>query len=75
LLGTALGDSAVIDVHKIPKNVNCEDHKETPDKLLYKCPSVLNYPLRMMEGVTGDICFLSDLLRNEEDMRFPGYEI
>ena len=55
--------------------MTCDKHKKTPDPLLYPCPSVLNYPLRMMEGVTGDICFLSDLLRNEDDVRFPGYEI
>ena len=34
-----------------------------------------DYPWSLMEGLSGEICLLSDLLANENNMRFPGYEI
>jgi hypothetical protein len=36
---------------------------------------VSDHPFSLMEGISGDICFLCDLLGNEFDARFPGYEI
>jgi hypothetical protein len=33
------------------------------------------HPFSLMEGVSGQICFLSDLLRNENELRFPGVEV
>ena len=33
-----------------------------------------DYPLSLMEGISGQICFLSDLLR-DKDVKIPGYEI
>jgi hypothetical protein len=33
------------------------------------------YPFSLMEGISGVISFLSDLLQNEDEVRFPGYEI
>ena len=46
----------------------------------YEDPNRLNkgicdHPFSLMEGLAGDICFLSDLLRDENDVRFPGYEV
>jgi hypothetical protein len=32
-------------------------------------------PFGLMDGSAGDICFLSDLLRDENEVRMPGYEI
>ena len=32
-------------------------------------------PFSLMDGISGPICFLSDLLRDENDLRFPGYEV
>ena len=36
---------------------------------------VPDHPFSLMEGLSGDICFLSDLLRDESEARFPAYEI
>ena len=35
-----------------------------------------DYPYSLMEGVTGEICFLSDMLLDEDDkVKFPCFEI
>jgi hypothetical protein len=34
-----------------------------------------DHPFSLMEGVSGEIAFLSDLLSGDEYVRFPGYEI
>ena len=36
---------------------------------------VPDHPFSLMEGYSGVVCFLSDLLRNEAEMRLPGFEI
>jgi hypothetical protein len=28
-----------------------------------------------MEGISGEICFMSDIMRNESEIIFPGYEL
>ena len=33
------------------------------------------YPFSLMNGLSGDICLLSDLLGDEAGMRMPGYEL
>ena len=33
------------------------------------------FPYSLMEGIAGDISFLSDILKDETSARFPGYEI
>ena len=38
-------------------------------------PPPLSYPYSLMEGISGEICFLSDLLWDMTLVRFPGYEI
>ena len=32
-----------------------------------------DHPYSLMEGISGEICFISDLLRDE--VTFPGYEV
>ena len=39
------------------------------------CCGSPDHPFGLMEGMTGDICFLSDLLHDEDNMRMPGFEI
>ena len=34
-----------------------------------------DYPYSLMEGVAGEVYFLSELLTEDDDMRFPGYEV
>ncbi len=36
---------------------------------------VPDYPFSLMEGCSGVVCFLSDLLGNENEVRLPGFEI
>ena len=33
------------------------------------------YKYSLMEGITGQIYFLSELLRDDENLKFPGFEI
>jgi hypothetical protein len=40
-----------------------------------KIPGGTWYPFSLMEGISGQIAFVSDLLRDEDDTRFPGFEI
>ena len=40
-----------------------------------KCPGLPDHPFSLMEGISGDICFMSDLLKDEVEMQFPGFEI
>ena len=40
-----------------------------------KVKGVPDHPFGLMEGLSGEICFLSDILRDENDVRFPGFEI
>jgi hypothetical protein len=34
-----------------------------------------DYPFSLMDGLAGEICLLSDLLRDEDEVRFPGLEV
>ena len=34
-----------------------------------------DHPLGKMKGIAGEICFLSDLLGNLNDAKFPAYEL
>ena len=34
-----------------------------------------HHPFSLMEGIAGEVCFLSDLLHNPYEARFPGYEV
>jgi hypothetical protein len=54
---------AVFD-DKIVTTQNCFGPKNRKD-----------YPHSLMEGSAGMICFLSDLLRDESERMFPGYEV
>jgi hypothetical protein len=36
------------------------------------CP---DHPFGLMEGMPGDICFISDMLHDEDSIRLPGFEI
>ena len=49
----------------------CQEY-EDPQRLN---KGICDHPFSLMEGLAGDICFLSDLLRDENDVRFPGYEV
>jgi len=49
----------------------CENY-ETP---MRKQVGVPDHPFSLMEGICGDLCFLCDILGNEFDARFPGYEV
>ena len=40
-----------------------------------KATGVADHPYSLMEGISGDICFLSDMLRDENEVRLPGFEI
>ena len=33
------------------------------------------YPFSLIEGISGEISFLSDLYNQEEAVKFPGFEI
>ena len=48
------------------ENYDCDQRKNV---------GVADHPFSLMEGVAGDLCFLSDLIGNEYDTRFPGYEV
>ena len=34
-----------------------------------------NHPYSLMEGLAGEVLFLSQILNDEEEARFPGFEI
>ena len=63
MFGTALSDSKIQDV--------CKKYDDKTRKII----GVPDYPYSLMEGISGDICFLSDLLRDDDDTRFPAFEI
>jgi hypothetical protein len=39
------------------------------------CKKVVNNPFDLVSGVTGDICYLSQWLKGDDEVRFPGYEV
>jgi hypothetical protein len=49
-----------------------DDTKDAPKK---DKSATDNTVYSMMDGVSGDVCLLTDLLNDERYVRFPGYEI
>jgi len=52
-----------------------QEQCENYDCGMRKCVGVPDHPFSLMEGVGGDMCFLCDLLGDENQARFPGYEV
>ena len=50
----------------------CSEHNNFGARMTQGVP---DYPWSLMEGLSGEICLLSDLLTNENKVRFPGFEI
>jgi hypothetical protein len=53
---------------KVPRKQPKKFKSEEKDKSV-------SHPFGLMEGIAGEICILSDFLRDENLIRFPGYEI
>jgi hypothetical protein len=68
LFAQALVDDELREEY-LPKNETSENMNK------YKQDAVPEHPFSLMEGVSGEICLLSDLLGNEDNARFPGFEI
>ena len=68
LFAQALVDEELREEY-LPKN----ETEETMAR--YKENAEPEYPFSLMDGVCGEISLLSDLLGNEDEARFPGFEI
>jgi hypothetical protein len=36
---------------------------------------LLSYPYSLMGGMAGEVCYLSEILFDERNLRFPAYEV
>ena len=44
-------------------------------ELLKEKETFESHPFSLAEGLSGEVCFLSDLLRDEGEVRLPGFEV
>ena len=70
LFGLAMADPKIKEP-KLTEEVPSNPKSEVELKY-YQYKNVMDYPFDILDGLAGDICFLSDFIRDEREMSLPG---